>query len=308
MSEVRIAPGHNPAASSSAASPTRRPQPHPEAATGASRNFLQNRFVYCLISQRGRGLSIGVNLNPDIRCNFDCVYCEVNRQRPVPDTRVDLPVMMAELERTLTLAHAKRLRDIPAYRHTPEELLELKEVALSGDGEPTLSPQFTEIVREIIHLRARGVHPFFKIVLVTNATGLDLPDVQPGLLMLTATDEIWAKLDGGTQAYLSRINQGDVSLEKILANILALARRRPVIIQSLFPLLPGDEEPPAEEIEQYALRLRELKEQGANIPLVQVYSAHRPAVRSACGHLPLRSLSRIAQRVRDVSNLRVEVF
>ena len=65
----------------------------------------------------------------------------------------------------------------------------------SGDGEPTLSPQFSEIVQAIIHLRARSILPFFKIVLVTNATGLDRPEVRPGLDILTVTDEIWAKLE-----------------------------------------------------------------------------------------------------------------
>lgn len=286
--------------------PAHRPAGDP--AMPAPRTFLTNRFVYTLISQRGRGLSIGVNMNPDILCSFDCVYCEVNRNRPVTDRRVDLKVMMHELERLLTLALQGKIRELPPYRQTPEDLLQLKEVALSGDGEPTLSPQFTEIVREIIHLRARGVFPFFKIVLVTNSTGLDLPEVQPGLQMLTADDEIWAKLDAGTQAYLRKVNQGEVELTKILHNILMLAKRRPVIIQSLFPLFPGGEEPPAEEIDQYAQRLRELREKGANIPLVQIYSAHRPAVRSACGHLPLRSLSRIAQRVRDIAGLKAEVF
>jgi hypothetical protein len=92
-----------------------------------------------------------------------------------------------------------------------------------------------------------------------------------------------------------------------MENILALGRQRPVIIQSLFPLLDG-QEPSPEDIEQYVQRLRELKEGGAQISLVQVYSAHRPAVHQNCGHLPLKSLSRIAQRVREVTGLRAEVF
>lgn len=271
--------------------PAAPPRPPNEAATGLPRNFLQNRFVYCLISQRARGLSIGVNLNPDIQCNFDCVYCEVDRSRPVTDRLVDIPVMIAELERMLSLANTGRISEFAPYRHTPVELLALKEVALSGDGEPTLSPQFAEIVQAIIHLRARAIVPFFKIVLVTNATGLDRPEVQPGLDILTVTDEIWAKLDAGTQAYMDRINQSQVPLPKVLDNILSLARRRPVIVQSLFTLLPGDVEPPAEEIEQYALRLKELRERGASIPLVQAVlgaSARRPKrLRSPSPSIPL---------------------
>jgi hypothetical protein len=79
------------------------------------------------------------------------------------------------------------------------------------------------------------------------------------------------------------------------------------VIQSLFTSVDGDE-PPLEEIEQYVHRLKQLKEMGANISLVQVYSAHRPSIRAVCSHLPLRSLSRIAQRVREVTGLKAEVF
>jgi hypothetical protein len=98
-----------------------------------------------------------------------------------------------------------------------------------------------------------------------------------------------------------------VPLESILQNILDLARQRPVIIQSLFPSI-NHEEPPLEEIEHYAERLRELKAGGAQIPLVQIYSAARPTANSACSHLPLRTLSRIAHTVRQISGLPAEVF
>ena len=47
-------------------------------AFGCPREFLNNRFVYLVISPRARGLAIGVNMNPAKHCNFDCPYCEVN--------------------------------------------------------------------------------------------------------------------------------------------------------------------------------------------------------------------------------------
>jgi len=144
-------------------------------------------------------------------------------------------------------------------------------------------------------------------VLLTNATGLDRPQVQEGLKHLTKSDEVWAKLDGGTQAYLNKVNRGNVSLEKVLKNILWLARQRPVVIQSLFPAING-EEPPLEEIEQYARRLKELKADGAQISLVQIYSAARPMSHAECGHLPLKTLSQIAQIVRQTTGLKAEVF
>jgi wyosine [tRNA(Phe)-imidazoG37] synthetase (radical SAM superfamily) len=271
------------------------------------REFLGNRFVYALISQRARGLSIGVNMNPDKSCNFDCTYCEVKRDTPTRDQTVDLDVLSQELDALVSLAYGGGLRTLPYFAHVPDELLALKEVALSGDGEPTLSPQFTEIVREVVCVRSQGKFPFFKLVLITNTSGLDLPDVRAGLQLLTSRDEIWAKLEAGTQEYMNRVNRTTMSLHKVLSNILLVARERPVVIQSLFPLLNG-QEPPAQEIDLYVQHLLDLKNAGALIPLVQIYSAHRPSHHPDCGHLPLKSLSRIAQRVREATGIAAEVF
>jgi wyosine [tRNA(Phe)-imidazoG37] synthetase (radical SAM superfamily) len=276
-------------------------------AFGCVRDFLDNRFVYTVISPRARGLSVGVNMNPDKRCNFDCVYCEVNRAEPSREPRLDVPVMMAELERTLALVRSGELRERPCYRNVPPALLELRHVTLSGDGEPTFCPNFVEAVESVVHLRARGRFSFFKLVLITNASGLDRPEVAQGLSLFTPGDEIWAKLEVGTQEYMDLVNRPDCPLEKILANILFLARQRPVIIQGLFPSI-GGEGPPASEIEAYVQRLKELKDAGAQIALVQIYSAARPAAHPECRHLPLRTLSHIAQRVREVSGLKAEVF
>jgi len=278
-----------------------------ERAFGRPRNRLGNRFVYAAISQRARGLSIGVNLNPDKRCSFDCVYCEVDRDTPGRARKVDVVVMAAELERLLRLQHEGKLSELHWFRNLPPELLELKEVALSGYGEPTLCPNFDEVVREVLYLRSTRKLPFFKAVLITNGTGLDLPPVTAGLDLLCQQDEIWVKLDAGTQEYYEQVNRPTLPFWRILANILAVSKKRPVIIQSLFPLVNG-QEPPWEEIEEYAQRLKELKAAGAQISMVQVYSAHRPPHRPNCKHLALKSLSRIASHVRTVTGLRAEVF
>jgi wyosine [tRNA(Phe)-imidazoG37] synthetase (radical SAM superfamily) len=277
-----------------------------ETAFGSPRDFLDNQFVYAVVSARARGLSVGVNFSPDKVCNYNCVYCEVHRNGDVPRV-LDVDLMAAELKKTLGLVRAGRLRERPWYHALPDELLQLRHVALSGDGEPTLSPKFAEALQAVVHVRALGGYPFFKLVLITNATGLDLPHVQEGLKYFTTSDEIWAKLDGGTQAYINKVNRSEVPLEKVLANILMIGRHRSVVIQSLFPAIHG-EEPPLEEIEQYSRRLRELKDAGADISLVQIYSATRPSANSDCGHLPLKALSRIASHVRQATGLKTEVF
>jgi wyosine [tRNA(Phe)-imidazoG37] synthetase (radical SAM superfamily) len=286
----------------------RRHLPVREIAFDRPRDFLDNRFVYMVISPRARGLTLGVNMNPDKWCNFDCQYCEVNRATPSAQSTLDVGAMAAELHRTLTHIQQGRLREHPQYHFLSDELLQLRHVALSGDGEPTLSPHFAEAVDAVVHVRALGGFPFFKIVLLTNGTGLDQLQIQESLKRFTKSDEIWVKLDGGTQEYLDKVCRlKHVTLGKILSNILHLARQRPVVIQSLFPAING-EEPSAEDIEQYAHRLKELKSDGAQIPLVQIYSANRPMSHAECGHLPLKTLSHIAQVVRQVSGLRAEVF
>jgi len=286
----------------------KRHLPVREIAFDRPRDFLNNRFVYAVVSPRARGLTLGVNMNPDQRCNFDCLYCEVDRSTPPGQSVLDVGVVALELQRTLDQIQQGRLREHPQYHSLPDELLQLRHVALSGDGEPTLSSQFAEVVQTVVHVRALGGFPFFKIVLITNATGLDRVQVQESLKRFTKSDEIWVKLDGGTQEYLDKVCRlKDVTLGKILSNILHLARQRPVVIQSLFPAING-EEPSAEDIEQYAHRLKELKSDGAQISLVQIYSANRPMSHAECGHLPLKTLSHIAQVVRQVSGLRAEVF
>lgn len=273
----------------------------------APREFFDNQFVYSVISQRAKGLSIGINMSPDQRCSFNCVYCEIDRNTArKPLKRVNIGVMIAELKESLKTANPPALRAL-GYQDVPEELLELKEVALSGDGEPTLCPNFSEVVKAILDLRALKTFPHFKIVLITNCTGLHFPDVKAGLAQLAPSDEIWAKLDAGTQRYMNKINRSNVPLKLVLNNIINLSRKRPIIIQSLFALIDGGE-PTRKEVEQFALRLRRLKEKGAVIELVQIYSVHRPAINPRCKHLPLRSLSNIAKRVREASGLRTEVF
>jgi len=62
-----------------------------------SRTLPISPFVYPVISRRSRGLSVGINLNPDKVCNFDCIYCEVDRKVPGKVSRVDLSQMRDEL-------------------------------------------------------------------------------------------------------------------------------------------------------------------------------------------------------------------
>jgi len=269
------------------------------------REFLGNRFVYAVISSRARGLTIGVNVNPGQACNYDCPYCEVVRVPGKPESKLDLKVLTRELIHMVALAQCGRLHELKPFSGAPAELVVLKEVALSGDGEPSLVSNFEEIVKEVLVIR--NLLSPFKLVVITNGSGLHRPTVQRGIDRLAPEDEIWIKLDAGSEAYMRRINGPEASMETTLRNILIIAKRRPVVIQSLFCSI-GEEEPVEEEITAYVRRLAELKEAGAQISQVQVYSACRPPARPGCKHLPLAQLSHIARRVREETGLNAEVF
>jgi len=87
-----------------------------EATFGHPRDYLGNRHVYTVLSQRARGISLGINLNPDQHCSFACVYCEVNRDRPGRAKQLDLKVMTAELTTMLGRVYENRMREIPWFR------------------------------------------------------------------------------------------------------------------------------------------------------------------------------------------------
>src|SRR5437764_15166689 len=103
--------------------------------TQHSRSWRDNRYVYPVISRRSKGVSIGVNLNPDKVCNFDCIYCQVDRKTPPIVRDVDVPRLVDELRDMLQVVQSGELFDNERFRNTPEHLRRLNDIAFSGDGE-----------------------------------------------------------------------------------------------------------------------------------------------------------------------------
>src|SRR5574342_674071 len=73
------------------------------------RTLDENRYVYAVLSRRSGGVSIGVNLNPDKVCNFDCIYCQVDRRLPGNERRVNLEILERELKDILVKAKSGAL-------------------------------------------------------------------------------------------------------------------------------------------------------------------------------------------------------
>jgi wyosine [tRNA(Phe)-imidazoG37] synthetase (radical SAM superfamily) len=274
-----------------------------------SRSHEGNRYVYAVLSRRSRGISVGINLNPDKICNFDCVYCQVDRVSPPALRDVDEAVLEKELESILVQASDGSLFSSPSFRGVPDPLRRLADVAFAGDGEPTTYPRFREVVARVIGLKKKLGLEGLKIAVLTNATVLDRPAVRDALALLDESDgEIWAKLDAGTEAYYEEVCvPGGSRFSRILANILDAARVRPVVIQSLFLRLE-DRPPPEAEIDAFCDRLREISAAGGRIRLVQVYTVARRPAKSTVSPLADAEVSAIAERVKTRTGLKVEAY
>lgn len=244
------------------------------------RVFEGGRYVYPVLSRRSSGVSIGINLNLDKICNFDCVYCQVDRRLPGRSDEVSIPAVGEELAALLSAAADRALFDHPKFRALPEALKVVRDIAFSGDGEPSVFPRLPQLAEEVLRVRARSLFPNLPIVMITNASGLHLEATRRALdLLAGAPLAVWAKLDAGTEAYYRKISRSSVPFSRVLKNIAEQARRSPIIIQSLFMRLAG-EPPLPEEIEAYLGRLKEIQGAGGAgaIREVQVYTtARRPA-------------------------------
>ena len=87
-----------------------------DTAFGCAKDYLDNRYIYIVVSPRARGLSIELNLNPDKFCNFDCDYCEVSRQANAPAIELNVEQLQQELEQTLHYVLAHRVREATGLR------------------------------------------------------------------------------------------------------------------------------------------------------------------------------------------------
>lgn len=273
-----------------------------------SRRFEDFKYVYPVLSRRSHGISIGLNVNPDKACNFDCIYCQVDRTTESAVKKFDLAVAEDELRDMLEMVRSGEIAQHPPFNSVPRELLRLNDIALSGDAEPTTLPNFAETIRMIARVKPAEA----KIVLITDAGGLDRPDVKRGLEIMDANNgEVWAKLDAGTKDYFTLINRTKIPFARILKNISETAKARPIVIQSLFLKIRG-EGPSTQEIGEYCRRLREI----GNIKLVQVYTIARKTMTVVDGipawqfvsALSNEEVDAITERVRNEAGVPAESF
>jgi len=272
------------------------------------REFEQNRFVYPVLSRRSRGISVGVNLNPDKVCNFDCIYCQVDRRSESETRFVEFDQLFGELEAMLTWTASGEIFTHPQFASVPESLQRLNDMAFSGDGEPTTYRNFDVIMERAAELKRRLGLDAVKMVLITNATMFHRPAVERGLAILDQNQgEVWAKLDAGTSEYYHLIDRTSIPFQRVLDNLLRAAQVRPIVIQSLFMRVEGVG-PTEAEITAYIERLKHIRHEGGQLARVQIYTVARPPAESFVSALAPGEVESIAARVTSETGVVAEAY
>jgi wyosine [tRNA(Phe)-imidazoG37] synthetase (radical SAM superfamily) len=182
--------------------------------------ILYKSPVFGPIHSRRLGSSLGINLMPlnGKLCNFDCLYCECGWNKDNNgDTR--LPSV-----HEILLPLEKRLSEL-AIAGTPPD-----SITFSGNGEPTIHPDFGSIIEETLKLRDKYT-PSAKVSVLTNGSRIDNPEVREALLKI---DNPIIKLDSAidTTAILIDRPQFPYSINDVIGKLKPFRER--YILQTMF--------------------------------------------------------------------------
>ena len=241
---------------------------------------MREETVFGPIHSRRLGRSLGINLLPTRGklCNFDCIYCECGWNR---DGRGDtvLPTaakVRADLENKLM-----------------ELMLEGKtidSITFSGDGEPTLNPEFPRIIDDTVFLRD-AYCPGAKVSVLSNATRVHVPEVFEALRKV---DNPILKIDAPTDELVARLNQPapGYSLERVIE---ALERfEGNFILQTMFLKSKDFDSASAEVLEGWMAIVRRLRPRQ-----VMVYTLDRPTPQQGLEAFSVEKMRTLVQPLID---------
>ena len=154
--------------------------------------MIREETVFGPIRSRRLGDSLGINLLPEKGkiCSFDCIYCECGWNK---DGRNDTRLPSAEKVRNDLETKLKQCQ---------ANQINIDSITFSGDGEPTLNPEFPQIIDDTIRLRNQ-YYPNSKITVLSNATRVHLPEV---FNALRKVDNPTMKIDAPTNDLVEKIN------------------------------------------------------------------------------------------------------
>ncbi len=238
-------------------------------------------IIFGPIHSRRLGLSLGVNLLPQHAkiCNFDCIYCECgsNSERH-GDTSQRRFARRDDVKVALQTTLAKMVEE-----GTPPDV-----ITLAGNGEPTLHPEFEQIIDDIITLRDE-ISPRSKISVLSNATNLDREGVVRALLRV---DNNILKLDSAIDATARQINRPtpSYSVEDVIGQMVGFDGK--LIVQTMFLRSPQLDNTSQEEVAKWLEALQRIKPQS-----VMIYSLDRDTPEDNLERVTLPELQNIASQV-----------
>ena len=247
---------------------------------------LQNKIVYGPIFSRRLGRSFGINLLPTNYkvCSFDCIYCQYGSTNSVtcsPDIE-DLPKLEEVLEAVEKALLKPRTIDILTF---------------SGNGEPTLHPNFPEIVQGVREIRDR-LRPNLKIGLLSNSFMVWNKKIRGAIEHI---DKAMLKLDAGDSGTFHAINRpaGGIQLSEI---IKGLKEMRGLVIQSM--LIDGQiSNISGIAYQSWAYAIKEI-----NPSEVHIYSIERPSAENSVVRVGSRKLKQIERNLIDQYSINARAF
>jgi wyosine [tRNA(Phe)-imidazoG37] synthetase (radical SAM superfamily) len=218
-------------------------------------------------------------------CSFDCIYCQYGR--------TEVKALCPEAHRFRDKDWVLRAVEIGLLMHGPD----IDVLTFSGNGEPTLHPDFPTIVPAVLDLRDR-LCPDVKLTIFSNSTTVHLPHIRETLALFDAPI---MKLDGGDPTTLARINRPDpaVELEQIVEGLKQVPNLviQSVLVDGIATNIKG------EAFEAWLAALAEIR------PVrVQIYSTDRPVAESGVERVPPHTLERIAGEVTERTGLHVDAY
>lgn len=255
-------------------------------------------YVYPVVSRRAQGVSVGVNLNVNNACNWQCIYCQVPDLRRGGPPAVDLDRLREELTSFLR----EVIEGDFMQRCVPEGVRRLNDIALSGNGEPTSAPGFASVIEVIAQVRNDlRLDPQVKTVLISNGSLMHQRGVRSGLDRLCQiSGEVWFKVDSATREGMQLMNGTRMAPDRVARNLEIAARACPTWIQTC--VLAIDSQPPSEQEQRaYLDFIGERQAQGTPLRGVLLYGlarqSHQPQA-SRLGSLPADWLEAYAERIR----------
>jgi wyosine [tRNA(Phe)-imidazoG37] synthetase (radical SAM superfamily) len=265
--------------------------------TDHSRDSAGLTYVYPVVSRRARGVSIGINLNPNNACNWRCTYCQVPGLVRGAAPTVDLDQLERELRQMLNDV----LNGGFMQERVAEEARHLEDIAFSGNGEPTSSAE----LKGAIAVADRALHDFglagkLRLRLITNGSLLEKPDVLDAIALLgQANGEVWFKVDAATSEGIARINDVRLNPQGVLERLRLCAQVCPTWVQTCVFALDG-QTPQEEDIAAYL----ELLHQAADVIAgVHLYGLARPSMQPEAprlARLPQAWMNDLAARARQL--------